>query len=79
MRFLRLFVALAAVIAFGAGCGQKWPLYLRDSPPPGVKPPKPRTEFIVIFFWREPTPSDQLMNLTTAPAGGGTTPTGAGP
>jgi hypothetical protein len=47
--------------------------------PPGVKPPKPRTEFIVIFFWREPTPSDQLMNLTTAPAGGGTTPTGAGP
>jgi predicted small lipoprotein YifL len=41
MRFLRLFVASAAVIAFGAGCGQKGPLYLRDNPPPGVKPPKP--------------------------------------
>jgi predicted small lipoprotein YifL len=24
-----------------AGCGQRGPLYLRDSPPPGVKPPKP--------------------------------------
>lgn len=24
-----------------AACGQKGALYLRDSPPPGVKPPKP--------------------------------------
>jgi predicted small lipoprotein YifL len=24
-----------------AGCGQKGPLYFRESPPPGVKPPKP--------------------------------------
>ena len=23
-------------------CGQKGPLYLRESPPPGVKPPKPK-------------------------------------
>ena len=23
------------------GCGQKGPLYLRDNPPSGVKPPKP--------------------------------------
>ncbi len=35
-------VLLAAMLAaLGAGCGQKGPLYLRDSPPPGVKPPKP--------------------------------------
>jgi predicted small lipoprotein YifL len=25
-----------------AGCGKKGPLYLRDSPPPGVRPPKPK-------------------------------------
>ena len=31
---------LAALI-LAAGCGQKGPLYLRDKPPPGVKPPKP--------------------------------------
>ena len=31
-----LFLALAT-----AGCGQKGPLYLRDNPPAGVKPPKP--------------------------------------
>ncbi len=35
-------VLLAALlVAPGVGCGQKGPLYLRDSPPPGVKPPKP--------------------------------------
>lgn len=33
-------VFLAALI-LAAGCGQKGPLYLRDKPPPGVKPPKP--------------------------------------
>ena len=38
MRFL---LALAAS-ALLAGCGQKGPLYLRDSPPPGVKPAKPK-------------------------------------
>jgi predicted small lipoprotein YifL len=31
--------ALIIGVACG-GCGQKGPLYLRDSPPPGVKPPK---------------------------------------
>jgi predicted small lipoprotein YifL len=31
---------LAALI-LAAGCGQKGPLYLRDKPPPGVKPLKP--------------------------------------
>jgi predicted small lipoprotein YifL len=43
MRFL-LFCAAVALAAAGAltgGCGQKGPLYLRDNPPPGVKPAKP--------------------------------------
>jgi predicted small lipoprotein YifL len=34
-----LLAALAA--ALGAGCGQKGPLYLRESPPHGQKPFKP--------------------------------------
>jgi predicted small lipoprotein YifL len=38
MRFLLVWVALA--LAAGA-CGQKGPLYLRDNPPPGIKPTKP--------------------------------------
>jgi len=38
MRFLLL---LGVAIALTVGCGQKGPLYLRDKPPPGVKPPKP--------------------------------------
>ena len=38
MRFLFI---LAVAIVLTAGCGQKGPLYLRDNPPPGVKPPKP--------------------------------------
>jgi len=38
MRLLLLVAAFALV----AGCGQKGPLYLRDSPPRGVKPAKPK-------------------------------------
>jgi predicted small lipoprotein YifL len=38
MRFL-LICAAVALAAYG--CGQKGPLYLRESPPPGVKPAKP--------------------------------------
>jgi predicted small lipoprotein YifL len=30
---------LVVLIALAAGCGQKGPLYLRDKPPPGTKPP----------------------------------------
>lgn len=38
---LRLLPACAALALAAAGCGQKGPLYLRESPPPGVKPAKP--------------------------------------
>jgi len=38
MRFLPVLVALALA---ATACGQKGALYLRDKPPPGVKPPKP--------------------------------------
>ena len=38
MRFL---LAFGIAVAFIAGCGQKGALYLRDKPPPGVKPEKP--------------------------------------
>jgi predicted small lipoprotein YifL len=38
VRFLLSLVALALA---AAACGQKGPLYLRDKPPPGVKPEKP--------------------------------------
>ena len=42
MPFLvRFLFACAALGLAAAGCGQKGPLYLRDSPPPGVKPAKP--------------------------------------
>ena len=34
-----LVFTLMAGLAFG--CGQRGELYLRDNPPPGVKPPKP--------------------------------------
>ncbi len=38
---MRAIVALALVLLLAAGCGQKGPLYLRDKPPPGLKPEKP--------------------------------------
>jgi predicted small lipoprotein YifL len=38
---MRFFSLLLAAVLLAAGCGQKGPLYLRDKPPPGVKPPKP--------------------------------------
>jgi predicted small lipoprotein YifL len=38
---MRLSLLLAALALAAAGCGQRGPLYLRDNPPPGVKPPKP--------------------------------------
>jgi predicted small lipoprotein YifL len=39
---MRLRLLLAALLTLAAAaCGQRGPLYLRDNPPPGVKPPKP--------------------------------------
>lgn len=38
---MRPALLIAIVFLAAAGCGQKGPLYLRDSPPPGVRPPKP--------------------------------------
>jgi len=38
---MRRLAALLFVALLAAACGQKGPLYLRDNPPPGVKPPKP--------------------------------------
>jgi predicted small lipoprotein YifL len=38
---MRPAILAVALLMFAAGCGQKGSLYLRDNPPPGVKPPKP--------------------------------------
>jgi predicted small lipoprotein YifL len=38
MRYAALVLSL---VLLAAGCGQRGPLYLRDNPPPGVKPPRP--------------------------------------
>jgi hypothetical protein len=45
------------------------PVTVIGAPPPADKPGKPRFEFVVMFFWQEPTPSDGLMNLSANPAG----------
>ena len=54
MRFA--FVLLAALLA--AGCGQKGPLYFRDSPPPGVKPPRPEP-YKPVPYPQEPAAEDE--------------------
>jgi predicted small lipoprotein YifL len=41
MRPAVLAITVASLLMPVAGCGQKGPLYLRDNPPPGVKPPRP--------------------------------------
>jgi predicted small lipoprotein YifL len=38
--FMRLAPIIAALALAVAACGQRGPLYLRDKPPPGVKPEK---------------------------------------
>ncbi len=35
------FATLLLAVLLLSACGQKGALYLRDDPPPGVKPPKP--------------------------------------
>lgn len=37
---MRLLLIIAALALAAAACGQRGPLYLRDKPPPGVKPEK---------------------------------------
>jgi predicted small lipoprotein YifL len=37
---MRLLFLIVMISLLAAGCGQRGPLYFRDSPPPGVKPPK---------------------------------------
>ena len=39
-RTVSIVVAAVVVSVACVGCGQQGPLYLRDNPPPGVKPPK---------------------------------------
>ncbi len=41
MVVMRFAVLVVSLLILAAGCGQKGPLYLRDKPPPGVKPPRP--------------------------------------
>ena len=38
---MRPVILAVLLLLVAAGCGQKGSLYLRDNPPPGVKPPKP--------------------------------------
>jgi predicted small lipoprotein YifL len=38
---MRSLLLILLISALAAGCGQKGPLYFRESPPAGVKPPKP--------------------------------------
>ena len=48
-------LALVAAMALAAGaCGQRGPLYLRDNPPPGVKPEK-RDTYKPIPYPRSPS------------------------
>ena len=57
MRFAFLIVALV----FAAGCGTKGPLYFRDNPPPGVKPPRPEPYKPVPY----PTDTDEDQDADT--------------
>jgi predicted small lipoprotein YifL len=38
---MRPTVLAVLFLLLAAGCGQRGPLYLRDNPPSGTKPPKP--------------------------------------
>lgn len=37
---MRVLAFVVAAVLLVAGCGQRGPLYLREQPPPGVKPPR---------------------------------------
>ena len=38
---MRRAATIALLLLVAAGCGQKGPLYLRETPPPGMKAPRP--------------------------------------
>lgn len=57
MRNLAL-VLLVAGVALAAGCGKKGPLYLRESPPPGIKPAKP-TSYQPVPYPPEPAEEEK--------------------
>lgn len=38
---MRSILALVSLLVALSACGQRGPLYFRDSPPPGVKPERP--------------------------------------
>jgi hypothetical protein len=62
----------------GGGAGGSGIIVEGDTTPPGGEASKAfhhdRTEFIVLFFWKEATPSDELMKLA-GDTGGSTTTT----
>jgi predicted small lipoprotein YifL len=52
---MRLATIIAALALSVAACGQRGPLYLRDNPPPGVKPEK-RDTYKPVPYPREAEP-----------------------
>ena len=58
---MRFWVLLAVIALAAAGCGQRGPLYLRDSPPPGVKPPKP-DPYKPVPYPRQPAEENREQN-----------------
>jgi predicted small lipoprotein YifL len=63
MRPVVLAILVSLLLMPVAGCGQKGPLYLRDSPPPGAKPPKPEA------YKPQPYPKDAAEDQSPSDAG----------
>ena len=55
---MRLLLILAALALAASACGQRGPLYLRDKPPPGVKPAK-RDTYKPVPYPRQPAEESQ--------------------
>ncbi|MDA0225163.1 MAG: hypothetical protein O2975_03510 [Proteobacteria bacterium] len=55
-RIALLLAVLACVPA--AGCGQRGDLYLRDQPPPGLKPPKTEPVYTPVPYPAAPKSED---------------------
>ena len=60
---MRSVVFAVLLLLLAAGCGQKGSLYLRDNPPPGVKPPRPEA------YKPLPYPKDAGEDESTGGAG----------